>query len=403
MTPTGERRLRRKRVFQTAGILALSGIVGGVVLAAFNTWIGLSLGLAGLSAALIVLYRPGGVPILVYHSISPDASWLPWSTNTSVRPEVFRCHLQTLKNGGWNVRSTLDIVRDRQAGKRIKDKTVVLQFDDGYLDNLVFAAPILREFSMPATFFASLDFIEQGNAIREHSDKLGPADCTGYMTAAELRLLDADPLFDIEAHGVNHARVPISDKPAERLTEANWLRHAPLAWAYDGNNKARWFEATTPPPPLVIGEMVPETDSALSGRWWNDGETETEVAYVERVGHALNRSRKELGEILGKDVAIFAWPFDRHCPVSVAAAKEAGFVAVTGGRGENRPEEDPTILSRVHIHDRAFGRGPLWLEGLALRARVNSASGRLVWHFLVVLAARIRSRRFGRPGYGTVS
>ncbi len=149
--------------------------------------------------------------------------------------------------------------------------------------------------------------------------------------------------------------------------------------------------------------MVPETDSALSGRWWCNGQAETEAAYAQRVRDALGRSHKELGNILGREVTIFAWPFDRSCPVSIAAAKEAGFTAVTGGRGENRSDEDPTILSRVHIHDRAFGKGPLWLEGLAVRARVNAASGRLAWHLIVALAARLRRRRFGRLGYGSAS
>ncbi len=249
MTVWRERRTERKRAFLLAGAAGLGGVLLGGLLALASLWAGLLAGLAGIVAALAILHRPGGVPVLVYHSISPDARWLPWSTNTSVRPEVFRRHLQTLKSDGWTVRSTLDVVKDRLAGRQIKDRTVVLHFDDGYLDNLIFAAPILREFSMPATFFASLDFIEQGNAIREDNAKLGRAAWAGYMTAAELRAMDADPLFDIEAHGVNHARVPVSEETVDRLTKANWHRHAPLVWAYDSGNKARWFEAEDPPRP----------------------------------------------------------------------------------------------------------------------------------------------------------
>jgi peptidoglycan/xylan/chitin deacetylase (PgdA/CDA1 family) len=384
-------------------MVALGGVLAGAFLTFFAPWLGLIVGLAGIGAALAILHRPGGVPILVYHSISPEAGWLPWAKNTSVRPDVFRRHLQTLKKGGWDVVSTIDFVNARKAGKQINSRTVILHFDDGYLDNYIFAAPILREFSMPATFFASLDFIEPGNEIRTACENLGPTAWTGYMTDLELRAMDADPLFDIEAHGVDHARVPVSDKPAEVLTNANWKRHAPLAWAYDKTNKSRWFEAETPPSPLQLGHPVPKTDSALAGRWWADGEIEAEPEYRLRVGEAMTRAHEGLGDVLGRDVMVFAWPFDRSCPVSVAAAKEAGFVAVTGGRGENRPDEDPTILSRVHVHDKAFGGGALWLEGLALRARVNAASGRLVWHILVVLAARLRARRYGRPGYEAVS
>ncbi|MFP7569963.1 polysaccharide deacetylase family protein [Marivita sp. S2033] len=399
-----DRRQTRRRAFIGAGGIVLIGMVLAALLGVFlSIWAGLLLGLASLVAAWLYLSRPGGVPILVYHSVSPDASWLPWANNTSVRPETFRSHLETLKRDGWTVISTMDFVASRLADISLGNRTVILHFDDGYLDNLIFAAPILREFAMPATIFASLDFIEPGSAIRASPSNQGPDAWTGYMTAEELRLMDADPLFDIEAHGVDHARVPVSEKPVAELNDSNWRRHAPLAWAYDSENKAHWFEATTPPHPLRLGDTVPETDSALAGRWWRDGVSETDATYESRVSSVLALARQGLEEILGRKVNVFAWPYDRSCPISVGAAKAAGFAAVTGGRGENRPHEDPTVLSRVHVHDRAFGGGPIWLESLALRARVNSASGRLGWHLLVVLAARIRRRRFGRPGYGAVS
>lgn len=387
-----------------AGLALTCGLAASLLcLLLAPVWTAVLAGSAGIAAASALLYRPGGVPILVYHSVSPEAGWLPWAANTSVRPETFRRHLEILKRDCWSVVSTMDLVAARQQGRPLPLRTAVLHFDDGYLDNFLFAAPLLREFGMPATFFASLDFIETGDALRSGATGSGPAAWTGYTTASELRAMDADPLFLIEAHGVDHARVPVSDRTVGQVGADDWRRHAPLAWALDTGNKARWFECASPPACLRPGAALPESDSTLTGRWWRDGAAESASDHAARVSAALARAHAGLAQVLARPPRVMAWPFDRSTGVAIAAARAVGFVAVTGGCGENRPDEDPTILSRVHVQDHAFGGGPLWLEGLAFRARLNSAAGRWAWHIVVVLAAHARRRHFGQPGYGAAS
>lgn len=374
---------------------------------------GLAIAAAGPVLAWRVLTDPGGVPILVYHSVSPDADWLPWAQNTSVRPEVLDVHLRTLRRGGWTVVSTAQLVAARLQGTALPRRAVVLQFDDAYLDNYLFAVPILRRHDAPATIFASVDFIDPGDVARDANAAGGPTAWQGYMNAAELRALDADSLFTIEAHGTDHARIPVSDRSTGRVGP-DWKRHAPLAWASDPDNKSRWFEADTPPPGLAPDALLPESDSALAGRWWRGGSAETDDAFRARVSQMLGRAHRDLASVLGRAPRVMAWPFDRLDPIAVQAAADAGFVAVTGGRRDNRvedrhpegrhpggghPGDGPVILSRVHLQDRAFGGGPLWLEALALRARINTAAGRLAWHPVTALANRLRRRRMGPSGH----
>lgn len=361
-------------------------------------WAAFGAAALGLVTAGVILHRPGGVPILVYHSVSPDASWLPWSANTSVRPQTFQRHLSLLKRRGWTVISTSALTRARADEVPLARRTAVLHFDDGYLDNLLFAAPLLKRFGMPATIFVSTDFIDPSTELRTPALRTEPSTWRGYMNRAELRALDADPLFDVEAHGVDHALVPVSDRVVDRVTADNWRRHAPLGWLDDVEDKSRWYEADEPSGRLALGAPVPETDSALAGRWWRDGARETDAAFANRVSATLRRTHDQLGRVLGRAPTILAWPFDRCCAISVAAAFDAGFHAVTGGRGLNRSGEDPTILSRVHVQDIAFGGGPLWLEGLAFEARVNAASGRLAWWPIVALATGLRRLRSAGAG-----
>lgn len=407
--PSVDRRVFRIRSFRRAGAAVCCGIVaGGVAALLVGPVLGLVLVAIGCAVAFRVLHNPGSVPILVYHSVSPDARWLPWAPNTSVRPEVLDIHLRTLRREGWTIIATEDLIAARTRGTPLPDRSVVLHFDDAYLDNYLFAAPILRKHDAPATIFASVDFVAPGDAVRDEAVDQGPSAWQGYMNAAELRALDADPLIAIEAHGTDHARIPVSGRVI-RPVGRDWKIHAPISWATDPGNKSRWYEARTPPPALSPEAPLPETDSALAGRWWREGAAEQDSAFEARVTAMLARAHRELGALLGRPPRVMAWPFDRWDPISVAAAREAGFVAVTGGRGENRPEDhgpsrDPLILSRVHLRDRAFGGGPLWLEALDLRARVNTASGRLAWQVPSALATRLR-RHLLRPagGNGTAS
>ncbi|WP_415393208.1 hypothetical protein [Paracoccus sp. SJTW-4] len=90
-----------------------------------------------------------------------------------------------------------------------------------------------------------------------------------------------------------------------------------------------------------------------------------------------DRRRAQHGALLGREVRFLCWPFDRWTPAARHPAESAGFQRFTGGRGKSRPGEDPDMLSRVHVHDRAFGGGPLWLETPGFRARLGAMSGNL--------------------------
>lgn len=76
-----------------------------------------------------------------------------------ISPETFRRRLEYLKRH-YNVISLDEALHQLAAGK-IKPRQVVLTFDDGYYNFLSAAAPILREFGMPATvYLVSKNFCE---------------------------------------------------------------------------------------------------------------------------------------------------------------------------------------------------------------------------------------------------
>ena len=79
------------------------------------------------------------------------------------------------------------------------NRAVVLTFDDGYEDNYTVAAPILREFGVPATFFVTVNAI--GSQMRMTWDHDLPA--LPWMTWDMVRELSQGG-FEIGSHTLTH-------------------------------------------------------------------------------------------------------------------------------------------------------------------------------------------------------
>jgi len=106
----------------------------------------------------------------------------------------------------------LQFIIDRlHKGKKITPKTIAITFDDGYRDNLLYAAPILKKYNIPATFFVTSGYINTQRIFPwdEASDISHP-----IMTWEEVRELQWMG-FEIGAHTINHVNL---DKISESKT-----------------------------------------------------------------------------------------------------------------------------------------------------------------------------------------
>jgi peptidoglycan/xylan/chitin deacetylase (PgdA/CDA1 family) len=375
---TRRRRDDRKRRVRAWSACVLAGVAAGAAL-----WLGIggpggaaaAIGavLAGFLAGHRFMIAPPGVPILTYHSVSPDAGWLPWADEISVHPDTLRNHLAALRAMGCTIVPT----RHLAEGRALPPRPVVLHFDDGYFDNWLHAAPLLREAGAPATFYASLDFIAPGEAARS----AGAADERGYMNWAELAALDADPLFEVEPHGVDHGRVPVSDRPVATLTASNWRSLAWLQWAKVPGPKHNWY-LWEEPPAVPLGAPVPESEGALAAPAWLGDRLESPEEYRARVASHLGRCADEFAARLGRPPTSFCWPENRVSPAAREIAAAAGYRATTGGVGRNTAAEPRAVLSRIHAGDRAIGVrfGPA--ERLHIRAVVGLFEGNHYWYLV---------------------
>jgi peptidoglycan/xylan/chitin deacetylase (PgdA/CDA1 family) len=266
-------------------------------------------------------------------------------------------------------------------------KPVVIHLDDGYLDNWVAAAPLLARYRIPATIMVSLDFVEPGMELRPtiadvESGRI-PAEAlvwSGYMNWSEIAALEASQAIEIEAHGVDHARVVTGPKVIDQLQPHNWRSLAWMQWAATPGNKSGWY-LHSDPPFVPFGTDVRENAPALASREWSAEGTETADAYAGRVRDDLAHSRETLAVRIGRPPLIFCWPENALTRQAHEIALGLGYRATTGGHGENRPEEDPTVISRVHAGDRALGWRWGFLDDLRLLAACRAFQGNYYWCF----------------------
>lgn len=134
----------------------------------------------------------------MYHSIRHDGDPLIGADAVSV--EMFAEQMRWLREGSHLAVLSLSAGVERLAGGRFDATVVAVTFDDGYLDLLTLAAPILERYAIPFTAFVLTGFVTSPPA-RNH-----------FLDLRALRELAAVPGASIGSHGHSH-------RPLTRLDE----------------------------------------------------------------------------------------------------------------------------------------------------------------------------------------
>ncbi|WP_333820623.1 polysaccharide deacetylase family protein [Ohtaekwangia sp.] len=100
-----------------------------------------------------IFIRDSGALVLMYHRIATPAID-PWEL--CVSPENFEQQLLYLKQE-YRVIPMQELTQRIQTREPLKNY-IAITFDDGYRDNYTHAMPLLEKYSMPATFFFTLQF-----------------------------------------------------------------------------------------------------------------------------------------------------------------------------------------------------------------------------------------------------
>jgi peptidoglycan/xylan/chitin deacetylase (PgdA/CDA1 family) len=149
--------------------------------------------------------------ILVYHAIS-DHGEDPVLADHSVPPARFAEQLDALQSKGWTF-VDLDTALAGLRGERpLPHRALLLTFDDGYVDLLSDACPILEQREIPAVVFAVAGQIG-GTNVWDNGNGAQPVP---LLDAAGLRKITASGV-EIGAHTTSHPA--LTEVAAEQLGE----------------------------------------------------------------------------------------------------------------------------------------------------------------------------------------
>jgi len=154
------------------------------------------------------------VPVLMYHHVSPSEGSITSS------PANFEDQLAWFARHGWKSLTT-DEFAGHLAGKPVPARSMLITFDDGYLDNWVYAYPLLKKYGFRAVVFLVTSWVGEGPVRKVLGQGALPAtpghvECERVISQgrsdevilrwSEIEAMQADGTFEFHSHTDTHTR-----------------------------------------------------------------------------------------------------------------------------------------------------------------------------------------------------
>ncbi|WP_345797681.1 polysaccharide deacetylase family protein [Castellaniella sp. MT123] len=237
------------------------------------------------------------VPVLMYHHVRPGGGMI------AATPEHFEDQLRWLARHGYRTLSTDEFTCHLRQGGAPR-RSVLITFDDGYLDNWVYAAPLLRRYGMRATIFVVTGWVGQG-PVRPH---LG-----------DDRALPETPEHHECERRIDRGR---ADEVILRWSEIQALREQGLMEFHSHTHThTRWDQLDVDKNAHMQDELALSRDALM----------------------------RNLGEVSDQ----LCWPQGYFDADYIRIAQDAGFrhLYTTRAFGRNRPGSDPASIFRFAVRD----------------------------------------------------
>lgn len=240
--------------------------------------------------------------ILAYHRV---ADFSPDGFALCTPPEIFRAQLGVLA-AAFQPAPLDELLRAPRAG------AVAVTLDDGTVDALTTAAPLLTAARVPATFFAS----SGAPGAEWWWDRLERAVAPARLAAEHAALLPLAAADRGRALAALEGAPPPPRATHRTLTVEELRALADLPDCSIGAHTLQHLHLPSQPPEIRRAEMQ------------ND--------------------RRALAALLGREVSALAYPFGAHDAATVEDARAAGFsIAVTVEPRALAPNDDPLRLPRL--------------------------------------------------------
>lgn len=107
------------------------------------------------------------IPVLMYHHVSSHKGAL-----ATITPANFESHVKYLAENDYKTVSLDEFLAFKKGELELPKKSVLITFDDGWIDNFLVAYPILKKYSLKATIFVVTDWVERSSEDKRAGDDI---------------------------------------------------------------------------------------------------------------------------------------------------------------------------------------------------------------------------------------
>ncbi len=347
-------------------------------------------------------------PVLYFHSVAPE-QFSDWTLNfLTMGLDRFEAQMQYLQAKGFRAVFFEEWLEARQGARPANGKEICLSFDDGLLDNWVYAFPMAKKYGLKLTLFVCPELVDPRDIVRPNLDDLwagrvsaAELEGLGNLSWAELRSMQASGYADVQSHTMSHAKYPVSDRlrgfyyggfegfypclntyPPEGkpfyMNDPGFKNRLPAGTPLFEESSAvtarkhtinpHFFEEAAA---LARGCELEHPNSRLAyekavrqlhDRYRTGGvlvsDIETDAEYLQRLEYEIAQSKQIIETQLGKPVRFLCWPHGDNSHQAHILARQAGYAATTAGKMTDEAEQ-PDRIPRIGTD---WNIGPWWMR-----------------------------------------
>ena len=159
------------------------------------------------------------IPVIYFHSVAPQEN-PAWVLNfLTLKLIYFEEVLKYLVKNNYKSLFLEEYYHYKKDGKINHKNCICLTFDDGYLDNWIYAYPLLKKYNIKATIFVNPASVDLKESIRKNLQNYWDNQVAfkelerwGYLSWDEMREMVSSGLVDIQSHTLTHTRYFVSDR-----------------------------------------------------------------------------------------------------------------------------------------------------------------------------------------------
>lgn len=134
------------------------------------------------------------LPILMYHSLQKDSKM---QGTYVISPDDFERDMKYLKDKGYTSVTFQQLLEFVEKGTPLPEKPIMITFDDGYYNNILYGSPILKKYGFTAVISPIVSCTQEYSNMEKISPVYG---CAGWE---ELKTALEDKTFTVENHSYN--------------------------------------------------------------------------------------------------------------------------------------------------------------------------------------------------------